>query len=117
VVAKKTRSDSDRKDPRKNKSLAIRTVLARMPKAKAVDVVAAVKKDFGHDIKLNMVYMVKTKANMAANGKPKAAGGARDKSHLSSPAEWVEAIRYARQLLRAAGSVSTATALLKAIEG
>jgi hypothetical protein len=119
-VAKKARSKSDRSDPRKNKSLAIRTVLERMPNSKAAEVVAAVKREFGHDVKQNMVYMVKTKANMAAAGSPakrqRTAAGNGDAT-LSSAAQWVEAIKIARNLLKATGSVANATALLKAVDG
>jgi hypothetical protein len=110
-------STSDRSDPRKNKSLAIRKVIERMPKAKASDVVAAVKKEFGQDVKQNMVYMVKTKANMAADGRPGAAAGSQAGSPISSASQWVEAIKAARHLLRMTGSAANATALLRAIEG
>jgi hypothetical protein len=113
----KRAAGGDRSDPKSNKSLAIRTVLARMPKAKASEVVAAVKKEFGHDVKQNMVYMVKTKANMADDARTRTNGGAKNKSPISSAAQWVEAIKYARQLLSATGSVQNATALLKAIDG
>jgi hypothetical protein len=109
---------ADRTDPKKNKSLAIRTVLAKMPAAKASDVVATVKKEYGHDVKQNMVYMVKTKANMAADGRPSRSKQNGSKSGApSSAAEWVEAIKIARHLLKATGSVANATALLKAVEG
>jgi hypothetical protein len=116
-MAKK--SKSDRTDPKKNKSLAIRTVLGNMPGAKAADVAAAVKKEYGHDVKQNMVYMVKTKANMAADGRPRGAKGSRGKEVgvPSSAAQWVDAIKLARQLLKATGSVANATALLKAVDG
>jgi hypothetical protein len=117
VTRKATKSNSDRSDPRKNKSLAIRTVLGRMPAAKAAEVVAAVKKEYGHDVKQNMVYMVKTKRNMAADGRPRTGVGSARESTLSSAAMWVEAIKLGRQLLRATGSVANATALLKAIDG
>jgi hypothetical protein len=117
-MAKKTAtSNSDRSDPRKNKSLAIRTILGKMPNAKASEVVAVVKKEFGHDVKQNMVYMVKTKKNMAADGRPMRTAGSAGGRTLSSAAMWVEAIKFARQLLRATGSVANATALLKAVEG
>jgi hypothetical protein len=117
-MAKKTAtSNSDRSDPRKNKSLAIRTVLGKMPNAKASEVVAAVKKEFGHDVKQNMVYMVKTKKNMAADGRPRQGASGNGQGTLSSAAMWVEAIKFARQLLRATGSVANATALLKAVDG
>ena len=118
-MAKKAKRD--RSDPRKNKSLAIRTVLGKMPTAKAAEIVATVKKEFGHDVKQNMVYMVKTKANMAADGRPRRKGRRAASSNgdatLSSAAQWVEAIRIARNLLRATGGVANATALLKAVEG
>ena len=116
-MAKK--SKSDRSDPRKNKSLAIRTVLVKLPTARAAEVVAAVKKEYGHNVKQNMVYMVKTKANMAADGRPRRSkqNGSSRSGAPSSAAEWVGAIKIARQLLKATGSVANATALLKAVEG
>jgi hypothetical protein len=81
--------------------------------------VAGVKKEFGHDVKQNMVYMVKTKANMAADGRPRKSrtNGGKKNGAPSSAAQSVEAIKIARQLLRATGSVANATALLKAVEG
>jgi hypothetical protein len=120
VAKKAAKSKSDRSDPRKNKSLAIRTVLERTPNAKASEVVAAVKKEFGHDVKQNMVYMVKTKSNMAAAGGPKRrrrTAGSNGDATLSSASQWVEAIKIARNLLKATGSVANATALLKAVDG
>ena len=117
MAKKAARSRSDRSDPSKNKSLAIRTVLERAPNAKASEVVAAVKKEFGHDVKQNMVYMVKTKANMAAAGGKRRRRRASGDATLSSAAQWVEAIKIARNLLRATGSVANATALLKAVDG
>lgn len=116
-MAKNARSD--RSDPKKNKSLAIRTMLRRMPAAKAADVASAVKKDFGHDVKPNMIYMVKTKLNMAADGRPRrtSQNGSRQDGSPSTAAQWVEAIKIARQLLKVTGSAANATALLKAVEG
>jgi hypothetical protein len=116
-MAKKGKSD--RSDPRKNKSLAIRTMLRKMPTAKAAAVADAVTKEFGHKVKPNMVYMVKTKLNMAADGRPRRAktNGRKEVGVPSSASEWVEAIKIARQLLRATGSAANATALLKAVEG
>jgi len=119
-VAKKSASSSDRSDPKKNKSLAIRTVLTRVPNAKASEVVTLVKKEFGHDVKQNMVYMVKTKSNMAADGRPRGrrkSAGRNGNPALSSAAQWVGAIKIARQLLKAMGNVANATALLKAVDG
>jgi hypothetical protein len=120
VAKKSTKSKSDRSDPKKNKSLAIRTVLERNPESRAADVVTDVKKEFGHDVKQNMVYMVKTKLNMKSQGqgrKRRQTAGANGQATLSSAAQWVEAIKIARNLLRVTGSVADATALLKAVEG
>jgi hypothetical protein len=110
---------SDRSDPKKNKSLAIRMMLRKMPTAKAAEVADAVTKEYGHKMKPNMVYMVKTKLNMAADGRPRRSktNGPRNPGVPSSAAQWVEAIKIARQLLRVTGSAANATALLKAVEG
>jgi hypothetical protein len=108
-------SNSDRSDPKKNKSLAIRLTLKKMPTAKASDVADAVKKGYGHTVSSNMIYMVKTKSNMASDGRPKKAKGEKS-SNLTSADQWVSAIKTARQLLQQTGSVANATALLKAIE-
>jgi len=65
-LAKKAAGDkSDRSDPKKNKSLAIRNVLAKMPGAKASAAVEAVKNEYGHKVSTAMVCMIKTKSNMA----------------------------------------------------
>lgn len=106
---------ADRTDPKHNKSLAVRNVLKKMPSAKASEVVDAVKKDYGHKVSPNMVYMVKTKSNMATDGRPKKAKGESD-NPMNSAASWVEAIKSARHLLEITGSVPNATALLKAID-
>ena len=113
-MAKKAKSD--RSDPKKNKSLAIRLALKKHPNAKASAVVDAVKSEYGHKVSRNMVYMVKTKSNMRNDGRPKNlngsnAGGAR----MDSAAKWIEAIRLGKQLLKATGSVANATAILKAV--
>ena len=113
------KGNADRSDPRKNKSLAIRMMLRKMPTAKAAEVAEAVTKEYGHKMKPNMVYMVKTKMNMAADGRPRRSkrSGRNEKGTPSSAAEWVEAIKFARLLLRSTGSVANATALLKAVDG
>ncbi len=116
-MAKNSKSDSDRTDPRKNKSLAIRNVLKKMPEAAAGKVAEAVQREYGHKVAQNMVYMVKTKGNMATS---RASGNGKSKSSASpmnTAARWVEAIGIARQLLKATGSVENASALLKAIDG
>ncbi len=115
-MAKKTVS-SDRSDPKKNKSLAIRNVLKRMPTAKAREVAALVRREYGHQVGPNMIYMVKTKSNMAADGRLKTKNGTKASSPMTSAALWIEAIKIARQLLKATGSVPNATALLKAVDG
>jgi hypothetical protein len=107
MAQKKAPGKSDRTNPQSNKSLAIRILLKKMPSAKASDVAAAVKKEYGHDVSQNMIYMVKTKSNMAAD---------RKESPITSAALWVDAIKTARQLLKATGSVANATALLKALD-
>ena len=117
-MAKKTDSEKlDRSDPKRNKSLAIRMVLKRMPGAKALEVADAVKKEFGHQVHPNMVYMVKTKSNMAGDGRPRRRKSDARDNPMTSAAMWVESIRIARQLLKATGSVANATALLKALDG
>lgn len=117
-MAKK--ATSDRLDPKKNKSLAIRNLLKKMPKAKATDVAVAVKKEYGHEIHPNMVYMVKTKANVRkakeTTTKSKAKP-ARMESPMTSAVLWVEAIHLARHLLKATGNLANATALLQAVDG
>ena len=110
-------STSDRSDPKKNKSLAIREVLRKMPPtAKAAEVVAAVKKEYGHTVNPNRVYMVKTKTNMAADGRVRMPTTTKHSTPMTSPTLWVEAIKTARQLLKATGSVPNAVALLKAVD-
>jgi hypothetical protein len=113
---KDPRGNGDRSDPKANKSLAIRNVLKRMPTAKAAEIVAAVKKEYGHDVKQNMVYMVKTKRNMASDGRPRRRKGSGASSPMTSAVLWVGAIKTARQLLKETGSVANATALLKALD-
>jgi len=114
-MVKKAAAKSDRSDPKQNKSLAIRMVLKSMPKAKASEVVAAVKKEYGHEVSVNMVYMVKTKKNMASDGRAKRKPGALKETTLSSATQWVDAIHAAKHLLKSAGSVANATALLNAV--
>ena len=108
---------SDRADPKKNKSLAIRMVLRKNGNAKVADVATAVKKEFGHEVSKNMIYMVKTKTNKASDGRAKRIKGSKSDNPMNSAGSWVEAIKLARQLLKATGSVANATALLKAIDG
>jgi hypothetical protein len=109
-------SQSERTNPKKNKSLAIRLVLKKKPNAKASEIAETVKKEFGHTINTNQIYMIKTKANMASDGRPKKAGTANNDTPLNSPALWVDAIKTARQLLKVTGSVPNAIAILKALD-
>jgi hypothetical protein len=106
----------DRSDPRKNKSLAIRTVLKKMPGAKAKEIAVAVQKEFGHKVGQNIIYMVKTKTNMASDGRPKKTKTSPRDNPMTTAAKWVDAITTARELLEATGSVANATALLKALD-
>lgn len=116
-MAKKARLGKvDRSDPRKNKSLAIRTVLKKMPGAKAKEVAAAVHQEFGHKVGQNMVYMVKTKSNMAVDGRQRRTKNSPNDSPLTTAALWIDAIKIGRTLLKATGSVANATALLKALD-
>ena len=118
-MAKKNSSrNPDRSDPKSNKSLAIRTVLTKKPNAKASEVADAVKKEFGHDVSKNMIYMVKTKTNMAADGRAKKTRNSKNdpkQNPLTTAALWVDAIKMARQLLKATGSLANANALMKAL--
>ena len=91
-------------------------VLKKMPAAKASAIVEAVKKEFGHQVGQNMVYMVKTKSNMASDGRPKRSKNGKKDSPMTSAALWVAAMKTGRQLLRETGSLANATALLKALQ-
>ena len=116
LIKKEISISSNRLDPTKNKSLAIRTVLKKMQNAKALEVAAVVKKEYGHDVSQNMIYMVKTKTNMASDRRGKKSAGPAG-NPMTSAAAWVDAIKLARQLLQASGSVANAIALLKAVDG
>ncbi len=118
-MAKKVKAfTGDRNDPKQNKSLAIRTVLKDMPTNKATEVAAEVKKQFGHTVGSNQIYMIKTKLSMGKRSKAgRKPGSSRANGKLSSAAMWVDAIKIAKQLLSATGSVENASALLKAIGG
>ena len=61
--------------------------------------------------------MVKTKTNMASNQRRKGGNAPTKASPMTSAALWVDAIKLARQLLKATGGLENATALLKAIDG
>lgn len=113
-TTKKPSAKSTRQDPKQNKSLAIRNTLAKHPSAKAAEIVATVKKEYGHDVSINMVYMVKAKSQMRRTSKKQ---GTTVKSSPVGAAQWVEAIKIARQLLKATGNIENATALLRAVEG
>jgi len=118
-MARKNASNgkSGRTDPNQNKSLAIRQVLKKMPGAKATEMAAAVKKDYGHSVSKNMIYMVKAKTNMLSDGRDRTQRLSADGNPMNSAATWIDAIKAARALLKATGSVANATALLKAIDG
>lgn len=117
MARKKPNSGSpDRSNPRSNKSLAIRNALKKLPGARASEVATAVKKDYGHDVSRNMIYMVKTKTNMRADGRDRKHKPTTASSPMTTAALWVDAIKMARELLKATGSVANATALLKALD-
>lgn len=115
MAKKKSSQNSDRSNPENNKSLAIRRVLKKMPHAKAADVIAAVKNDYGLDVGMNLVYMVKTKGNISTASRADKSTTPAKKNRLTTATLWVDAIRMARQLLKATGSLENATALLKAL--
>jgi hypothetical protein len=117
MAKKPLQSKSDRSDPKKNKTLAVRIALRKKPTAKAAEVAAMVKKEYGHSVSPNLVYMVKTKANMAADGRPRVAHPTNNGTPMTSAAMWVDAIKAARQLIVLTGSVPNAIAILKAVEG
>ncbi len=115
-----TKKKAKRTDPKKNKSLAIRMALGQMPEAKATEIVDLVKKEYGHAISLNMVYMVKAKTNAAAHaetsgGNGKEATSTKGQIPITSAANWVNAIKHAKNLLVEVGGVDNAVALLKAV--
>lgn len=114
MTAKKASTrGGDRSDPKSNKSLAIRLTLQKSPKkTPASQIAAAVKKEYGHEVSQNMIYMVKTKLNMR-KGKGGKAGRA---AAPSGSQEWIGAIRSARELLKSAGGVDNAVALLRALD-
>ena len=116
MAKKKAAAGGDRQDPKKNKSLAIRTVLQAMPNSKAAEVAAEVKKQFGHDVSANRIYMIKAKKTMRKSARAgRKAGRPAGAAAPSSAASWVDSIRCAKQLLSAAGSVDNAVAVLKAV--
>lgn len=114
MAKKKAARNPDRSDPKKNKSLAIRLTLQKLPSAKAAEVAEAVKKEYGHTVSVNMIYMIKTKLNMVASGRGRKARVA-SKSPMTGTANWVGAIKTARQLLNQTGSLADAVSLLKAL--
>ena len=118
-MAKKAHAFSgDRSDPKANKSLAIRTVLKGMPNAKGAEIAAEVKKQFGHTVSVNQIYMTKTKVGMRKHAKADKKAGrpsTPEANQLSSPAAWVQAIKLVKQLLEVTGSPETAIALIKAM--
>ncbi|MBI3865801.1 MAG: hypothetical protein HY290_28340 [Planctomycetia bacterium] len=87
-----------------------------MPSAKVAEVADAVKKEFGHQVHPNLIYMIKTKSNMASDGRPQRRKSEGRETPMTSAKLWVEAIKIARELLRVTGSVPNATALLKALD-
>ena len=113
-MAKKAKAD--RSDPKTNKSLAIRMVLEKAPSAKAAEVAAAVQEQYGHKVTPTLIYLVKSKANVKASKRARKAKGQTAGAPVGSAAEWVVAIKLARQLLKATGSINNATAILKAVD-
>jgi len=113
-MAKK--SKVDRADPRSNKSLAIRNVLAKMPTAKGGEIVAAVQAEYGLKVTPTLVYLVKSKFNMKATRRAQKPSDRGAKAPMNSASTWTDAIRSAQHLLKATGSVENAIAVLRAVE-
>lgn len=111
MAAKKARKTQD---PKKNKSSAIRRVIKKMPTAKAAEVAAAVKREFGQTVNSDRIFMVKAKKNMVATRKRTSTQWS--KGYPVGAAQWIEAIRIAQQLLKVTGSVDNAAALLCALD-
>jgi hypothetical protein len=107
---------SNHNDPKTNKSLAIRTVRSKKRNAKAAEVVAAVKSAYGHKVTPTQIYVVKSKANVRGARRAAQARGRTDIHALGAPADWVRAIKAARQLLKVTGSAENAVAILRAVE-
>jgi len=126
-MAKKAATLTARTDPHQNKSLAIRLVLRKTPKASTDDIIAAVKSEYGHTVVPTTIYMVKTKKNMkkgkrskkaaAASGAASGNGKVAARTKKMSTDNWVDAIKLARQLLAITGDAASANALLKAVDG
>ena len=108
---------SDRKDPKKNKSLAIRITLGKLPNAKAAEIVEAVKKEYGHDVTPNVIYMTKTKMNVKKTRKKRGESATKDLGLMTSAKSWVNAIQAARDLVKSTGGADNAIALIKAVGG
>lgn len=111
-MAKKAKGD--RADPKSNKSLAIRLVLAKMPGAKATEIAEAVQNEYGHKVGVNLVYLIKSKTNLKSGARR---SGRAVGMGAASADTWIHSIRLARQLLKSTGSVENAVAILKAVEG
>jgi hypothetical protein len=91
-------------------------ILRKMPTARASVIAQEVKAQFGHSVHPNMVYMIKTKSNMASDGRPRRRKSDPRSTPMTTAASWVASIKLARRLLNATGSVANATALLKALD-
>ena len=118
AVRASAKGQSKRLDPFSNKSLAVRMVVGKMPKAKASEVAQAVKDEYGHDVTDIAVYGIRNKLKQQSNGhvvEPQPTTASR--SSANEPYASLEAIRTARQLLKVTGGLENATALLQAIQG
>ena len=111
-MAKKKSTRSQ--DPMTNKNSAIRRVIKRNPAAKVGEVLNAVKDEFGHKVSPDRILMEKTKKNMVTTrSKTKTPWKT---GHPVGAAQWIDAIKIARQLLSLTGSVDNAMSLLSALD-
>ena len=115
---------ADRNDPKSNKSLAIRTVLDRLPDASAATVAAEVQKNYGHSVAPTLVYLVKSKMKGGSGGASPSGNGKKPKRQKAAAAStpsplqgsnYGSMIRLARQLTAAAGGYESASDVLKAV--
>ena len=102
---------SVRKDPKANKSLAIRTVLAANPESVPKDAVPLVKKQYGHAVDAKLVSIVKSKV-----GSRKVAERAKATPRGGNAAIDLDALQAGVVFVRQAGGFVQAKDLLGILE-
>ena len=102
---------STRQDPKNNKSLAIRTVLAAHPGIAPKDAVPLVKKQFGHVVDAKLISIVKSKV-----GSRKVAEQAKATPRGGNAAVEIDALQAGVVFVRQAGGFVQARDLLGILE-